>query len=214
MSGFPERKILNSAQIANLLIGIKNDGNNFYIYIYLDPRKPGKFCYGRYRFDYEPFYVGKGQKRRCIVSQGRNRFLDRKIKKIGKIIVTIYKSNLAEEKAFELEKRLIARIGRIDLKKGPLCNLTDGGEGGSNPSKETRRLLSDAKKGKSPGNKGKHLSEETKQKLRVYFTKHPSRKKGWIPSEKWMEARRNHRHSEETKRKMSESHKKKIREED
>ena len=32
----------------------------YYVYIYIDPRKPGKFKYGEYEFDYEPFYIGKG----------------------------------------------------------------------------------------------------------------------------------------------------------
>ena len=34
--------------------------NKFYIYIYFDNRKPGKFKYGDYQFDYEPIYIGKG----------------------------------------------------------------------------------------------------------------------------------------------------------
>lgn len=38
--------------------------NKFYVYVYLDPRKPGKYKYGEYEFDYEPFYVGKGTGRR------------------------------------------------------------------------------------------------------------------------------------------------------
>ena len=29
-----------------------------YVYVYLDPRKPGIFGYGEYKFDHEPFYVG------------------------------------------------------------------------------------------------------------------------------------------------------------
>jgi len=31
----------------------------FYVYIYLDPRKPGRYVYGDYCFLYEPFYVWK-----------------------------------------------------------------------------------------------------------------------------------------------------------
>ena len=36
--------------------------NIHYTYIYLDPRKPGKFSYPNLKmsFLYEPFYVGKG----------------------------------------------------------------------------------------------------------------------------------------------------------
>ena len=38
--------------------------NDYYIYIYLDSRKQGEYLYGNLTFDYEPFYVGKGRRRR------------------------------------------------------------------------------------------------------------------------------------------------------
>ena len=39
---------------------MKEDRRDFYVYIYLDPRKPGEYVYDDLKFDFEPFYVGKG----------------------------------------------------------------------------------------------------------------------------------------------------------
>lgn len=36
----------------------------FLVYCYLDPRKPGKYIFGEYSFNYEPIYIGKGKLRR------------------------------------------------------------------------------------------------------------------------------------------------------
>lgn len=36
---------------------------DFYVYVYLDPRKIGIFCYDDLKFGYEPFYIGKGKKK-------------------------------------------------------------------------------------------------------------------------------------------------------
>ena len=114
---------------------------DFYVYIYLDPRKPGSFIYEEYVFGYEPFYVGKGRNYRYKYhlwnNSKSNSMLLGKIKKIKEsldiepLIIKI-KTNLRLEQSFELEKKLIKMIGRYDLKLGPLCNFTDGGDGSIN----------------------------------------------------------------------------------
>jgi hypothetical protein len=72
-----------------------------------------------------------------------NSHLGNKIRKIykdgGKIIYEIT-NNLTREEAKILEIKKIKEIGRYDIKTGPLCNLTDGGEGSANLSPESREL--------------------------------------------------------------------------
>lgn len=40
--------------------------DRFYVYALLDPRKPGEYKYDDIEFEYEPFYIGKGQGNRRI----------------------------------------------------------------------------------------------------------------------------------------------------
>ena len=110
--------------------------NEYYTYLYLDPRKSGEFIYDEFTFNYEPFYVGKGKDDRLKKHLGcydNNNLKNNKIKKIIKgglspIIIKVYE-NLSEKIAIEKEIYLIDKIGRSDKLIGPLTNLTDGGEG-------------------------------------------------------------------------------------
>jgi hypothetical protein len=124
----------------------------YYVYIYLNPLKSGKFDFGLdFSFLYEPFYVGKGHLDRCEYGMKYSNFtsnLHKKntIKKIIEsgqqpIIVKIHE-NLLEDKAFELETFFISKIGRRDMKTGPLVNLTDGGEGRRDRSLGRLELMS------------------------------------------------------------------------
>lgn len=137
----------------------------FYVYVYLDPRKPGKYVYGEFEFEYEPFYVGKGHGIRSnhhlyegAIKNNKNRSFVNKIKKIQRIcnynpFVLIYKDRLDENSAFGLEISMITTIGRNDLNSGPLCNLTNGGEGVSGLiyNDEHRKKMSECRKGKRMG---------------------------------------------------------------
>jgi hypothetical protein len=80
--------------------------------------------------------------------------------------VIIVEQNLLWEEACEKEIYWIKRIGRRDLKEGTLVNLTDGGDGMRNLSKETIQKMSNSKKGK-PSTKLIDLSGNIFGKLTV-----------------------------------------------
>jgi len=103
------------------------------------------------------FYIGIGNTKRPYIKKGRNTFWNRIINKTD-YEVDILKYNLSWEEACELEKILISFYGRKNIKTGILCNLTDGGEGCVNLSKETRDKI-------SLHNKGKKMSEESRLKM-------------------------------------------------
>lgn len=110
---------------------------NYEVYAYLDPRKPGNYKYGNYVFDFLPVYIGKGniqQNRKYKhLNKSCNRHLSNFLKSIinagiNPIIRSIY-NNITESVALTKEVELIQLIGRKNIKKGPLYNFTDGGEG-------------------------------------------------------------------------------------
>lgn len=104
--------------------------------------------------DGSPFYVGIGKKR---IREGRNEtsfkslyeraFCNGTVKKYG-YTIEIVLDNLTYEEVKDKEKEFISLYGRRNLDKGPLVNLTDGGE----------------------GNVGCVLSEATKKRLRDFNT--------------------------------------------
>lgn len=143
----------------------------FYAYIYRDPSRKN-----------EPIYVGKGQDDRAykhLNDAQNNHFKNRldKMKREGVEPIINVVDMPSEALAFQCEVDAIARFGRKDLGKGPLLNLTDGGEGTSGyiPSAETRKKKSVAMKGKtasletrkkqSEAHKGKPKSLETRAKM-------------------------------------------------
>lgn len=87
----------------------------------------------RNRHNGDIFYVGIGQMRRayCFTEGSRNFLWNRYVKKHGKPIVDIYKTNLRLYEANHLEQFFIRKIGRLKHREGTLVNLTIGGEGGT-----------------------------------------------------------------------------------
>lgn len=116
--------------------------HSFYTYLYFDTR-PEKHL--------EPIYAGKGKNKRSHLHlKGRtNSILAAKIEKMKSLglepLIKIYKTN-SEDEALSLEMWFIHKYGRIDLGTGSLCNLTDGGDGGSSGHKWTEEQKSKKKK--------------------------------------------------------------------
>lgn len=132
--------------------------SNFYNYVYLDPRKPGKFSYEGlpFSFLYEPFYVGKGSKSRfkqhLNLNTRSNKHNNHKSNKIQKIMndnynmldyIMIINQQVDDNATYMFEEFLIRTIGRVYDKKGPLTNKDFGGRKGkgNNWSKSNDREI-------------------------------------------------------------------------
>jgi len=136
------------------------------------------YTYAYLREDGSPYYIGKGKGDRAFI---KNRKGIKPPKDSSRII--FLKQNLTEEEAFKHEVYMIVVLGRKDLGTGILRNKTDGGEGCSGliHSEETRRKLSEARKGENNPNYGKKQSEET---IRKRSEANKGKNKGKTPSEK------------------------------
>lgn len=140
------------------------------------------------------FYVGKGFGKRAWKKADRNQFWKRVESKHGRS-VEIYKQNLTESEAFSLEKDLIRKFGRETL-----CNLNDGGEGGTRPAESSRLKMSQSRKGVK-------FTEEHKDKLRVAASKHKHTDETKLKLSIINKGKVGVKHTDETKRKLSESRK-------
>lgn len=154
------------------------------------------YVYRHIRLDKnEPFYIGIGSDsdyKRSNVKRNRNRHW-KYITNLTPYRVEILLDNLTWDEACIKEIEFITLYGRSDLKKGPLANMTDGGEGNSNPSETIKRAMSEkiksnkergnkismANKGKMSFNKGKKLSEEHKAKIKAKRGHLIGRKNTW-----------------------------------
>lgn len=112
------------------------------------------YLYRHIRLDKnEPFYIGIGSDSSHKRANERSRRSGhwKNIVKKGGYEVEIILDNLTWEEACEKEKEFIALYGRSNLNQGTLCNMTDGGEGLINPSKETRDKKRNSMIGKNLG---------------------------------------------------------------
>lgn len=153
---------------------------NYYVYLLIDSSTN------------IPFYVGKGtsnrmkQHERDAVNETypNHRSVHAKIRKMLSTNVPIkYEQHCCnnENEAFELECKLITHHGRKDLKTGPLCNLTDGGEGARNQSYEAIRNRAD-----------KHIGSKRSAEGRANMSRFQSERKlnGYVPTEQTKELQR------------------------
>jgi len=106
--------------------------SDYYVYAYLDPRKPGEYIYDDIKFDFEPFYIGKGTGNRLFQGFKDPNNTNSKKSKINEIrnyglepiAIKIY-DNLSENISYELEKQAIIKIGR-EKTKSVLVNKSKG----------------------------------------------------------------------------------------
>jgi hypothetical protein len=180
-----------------------------YVYIYFDPRKTPP----------EPIYVGKGNNERLYdhLFNSSNNILSSKISKIKELglepIIEKYIDDINEDEAYEIEKQLIKKIGKIVDNNGTLCNYCNGGKGGRlgfKHSKKTIELFSEQRKGKKQTknqylvNCNRVVTEETKERIR---NKLKNRKRSPESIEKGRLKNIGKKRSDETKKMFSEQRK-------
>ena len=133
---------------------------NYYIYVILNTTKEDNYCFGEFKFEYEPFYLGVSNLDTYYVREDihikyaklkkdvcNNKY---KMNIINNIIEKGYEpksirilENLNKDYAYNKEIELISLFGNKYDNSGPLVNISKGGDGGdtftNNPRKEEIR---------------------------------------------------------------------------
>jgi len=108
----------------------KNIYCDFYVYAYIRSQDSETAKAGT------PYYIGKGRENRAYKKHGKIPVPEDK-----KYIIFIY-TGLTNTGSLALERRLIKWYGRKNIGTGILLNRTDGGDGATGVSEETRRKIS------------------------------------------------------------------------
>lgn len=125
--------------------------------------------------DNGPFYVGKGVGSRVLQHEAEARTTRRLSHKLN-VIRSLHRNGQSviyrldsffdlEADALARERALIREIGRHDLGLGPLTNQTDGGEGVSNPSEESRERRRESLWGENAADPDRQIANRYFQKL-------------------------------------------------
>lgn|ERR1035437_636740 len=116
---------------------------DYFVYTYEDPRNEYQKEHLEISFNYRPFYVGKGKDKRHLDHLQWDKFNRIKSGIIQKLfnqglmpLIRQVKFFDSDKEAKEFEVQLIAEIGTRAIisgveKRGPLSNLTKGGDGGA-----------------------------------------------------------------------------------
>jgi hypothetical protein len=141
-----------------------NPPEGFYVYAYLRSKDSITAKAGT------PYYIGKGSGQRAYFKNKRQ------IRPpLDGTLIVILESKLTEIGSLALERRMITWYGRKDLGTGILANLTDGGDGMSNPSLLTRQKIANGQLGKKQSKE--HILKATAKRIGV---KRPNHSKNMI----------------------------------
>lgn len=190
----------------------------YYVYIYVHP------------ITNVPFYVGYGKNDRYISHIKEAKYTktsNHKLNTIRKILeenlvptIVIVDDNLDKSTACELETFLISEIGRRCNNTGTLTNITSGGDGGdtfsTNPNKDDiRNKISEKSKLYNNIDERKVLQSEIAKRVNSNMSAE-SREQArinMINTKNSIEWKESHKVTEETKRKQSDVHKERYKDE-